>query len=364
MRAFERGNDAFEAREAEKRFDRFFVADLRGLFASRFVPVGMFRSDGRIVQAARRGVDRRGIAVRVLEHERVEAVHHAFRSEGERAGVVAELGASAERFHAVDFHRVVREPVEKSRGVRAAAHAGADVVRKLARHFDELFPRLDADDALELAHHQRERMRPDDRADAVNRVHGIGEIRFERRVHRFLQRSRAARDGDDFRAEHLHAHHVRVFFPDVRLAHVDFHGNAEVGARRRQRDAVLPRARFRDELFLAEVFREQRFAHAVVEFVRARVVQVFALEVNAPAADFFRQVLAVVNRRRPALEMLADAAQFPDEVVRAADRVICARDFVHLLLQRFGNEGAAEFSEKALGVGKTLVCGKLFVVHM
>lgn len=115
--------------------------------------------------------------------------------------------------------------------------------------------------------------------------------------------------------------------------------------------------------FFAEIFREQRFAHAVVELVRARVVQVFALQVDAAAADAFRQVFAVVNRRRASLKMFADAAQFLNEVVRAADRMIRVGDFVHLLLQFRRNVGSAEFSEKSLGVGKSFVSGKLFVVH-
>jgi hypothetical protein len=40
---------------------------------------------------------------------------------------------------------------------------------------------------------------------------------------------------------------------------------------------VLTRARFGDELLLAHLFCEQRFAEAVVNLVRAGVVEVLAL---------------------------------------------------------------------------------------
>jgi hypothetical protein len=49
-------------------------------------------------------------------------------------------------------------------------------IRQAACHFLKLFVRFDADDALEVAHHHRERMRADDRADAVDGGFRIFEV--------------------------------------------------------------------------------------------------------------------------------------------------------------------------------------------
>jgi len=51
---------------------------------------------------------------------------------------------------------------------------------------------------------------------------------------------------------------------------------------------MLARAGFRDDARLAHFFREQALANGVVDFVRARVEQIFALEIDARPAEFFR----------------------------------------------------------------------------
>ncbi len=55
----------------------------------------------------------------------------------------------------------------------------------------------------------------------------------------------------------------------------------------------------------------------MIEFVGTGVVEVFALEIDLGAAKFFRKSGGVVGRGRAALEMLSDAAEFLDEIVRA-----------------------------------------------
>ena len=63
------------------------------------------------------------------------------------------------------------------------------------------------------------------------------------------------------------------------------HSKADEGGGGGERDAVLPRARLGDELLLAHALGQQRLAEAVVDLVRAGVVQILALEVNLRAAD-------------------------------------------------------------------------------
>ena len=79
-------------------------------------------------------------------------------------------------------------------------------------------------------------------------------------------------------------------------AHVDDALEPETSADGRGRDAVLAGAGLRDDAPLAEARREQDLAERVVDLVRARVVQVLALE-DDPAA-LGREALGLVQRRR------------------------------------------------------------------
>ncbi len=206
--------------------------------------------------------------------------------------------------------------------LRAAAHAGLDDVGQVAGHLDELLARLHADDLLEVAHHERERVRAHDGADAVDGVLVVGEVRLERRVHGLLEGLQPVRDGHDGRAEELHAAHVRRLLLDVDHAHVDLALEAEVRGRRGERDAVLAGAGLGDELLLAHVLGQQALAHAVVELVRAGVVEVLALEVDLRAAVGQREGARVVDRRGPPLEVLAQVAQLGDEGRVVLDLVV------------------------------------------
>ena len=105
--------------------------------------------------------------------------------------------------------------------------------------------RLVADDALELAHHPRERMRADDRADAVvRRLDGRDPV-AQRLVDRVLERRAARLDRDDLGAEQLHAPHVERLALDVDRAHEDGAVEPEQRGGGRGRDAVLAGARSR-----------------------------------------------------------------------------------------------------------------------
>ena len=245
-----------------------------------------------------------------------------FRAVGHRRGVLAHALAAPQRLHADELHRVVEEAGEDAHRVGAAAHARLDHVRQIAGHLHELLARLHAHDLLEVAHHERERMRADDGADAVDGVLVVGEVGLERRVHGLLERLQPVRDRHDGRAEELHAAHVGRLLLDVHHAHVDLAREAEVRGGRGERDAVLAGAGLGDELLLAHVLGQQALAHAVVELVRAGVVEVLALEVDLRAAVGEREGARVVDRRRPALEVLAQVAQLGDEGGVVLDLVV------------------------------------------
>ena len=103
--------------------------------------------------------------------------------------------------------------------------------------------------------------------------------------------------------------------------------------------------------FLPMRLREQRLADGVVDLVRAGVVEVFALEKDLRAADFLRQALGVIDRRRPADVMLQIAIEFGDELRIAAQTQIRVGQFLERRHQRFGDVDAAVRAEVALRVG-------------
>ena len=116
-----------------------------------------------------------------------------------------------------------------------------------------------------------------DRAHPV--AHGL--------VDRVAERPRAGRHGTHLRAQQLHAEDVGLLAADVFLAHVDNAFQAEAGACRGCRDAVLSGAGFGDDAAFTHSQREQCLAERVVDFVCAGMVQVLALQVNLRTAAFF-----------------------------------------------------------------------------
>ena len=51
---------------------------------------------------------------------------------------------------------------------------------------------------------------------------------------------------------------------------------------------MLARAGFGDDAVFAHAFGEQNLPHAMIDLVRAGMVQLFALEINFRAAEIFR----------------------------------------------------------------------------
>jgi len=81
-------------------------------------------------------------------------------------------------------------------------------------------------------------------------------------------------------------------------------------SRCRRGHAVLSRAGFRDDAALPHAPRQQPLPQRVVDLVRAGVQQVFALEVDARAAQLFRKPPRKVERRGTARVIPQQVAQF------------------------------------------------------
>ena len=159
---------------------------------------------------------------------------------------------------------------------------------------------LDADDRLKVAHHHRIRMRAGDGADAIECRADIGHPVAQRLVHGVLERLGAGFHRHHLGAEHVHAEHVRSLPLDVDRAHIDDAFKAEARAERRGSDAVHAGAGLGDDALLAHAPRQKNLAEHVVHFMRAGVIELFALEVDFRAAAIFCQALGKIQRRRPA----------------------------------------------------------------
>ena len=194
--------------------------------------------------------------------------------------MVAERRTASERLNTVDIDRVIEKSREHSHSVRAAADTGDNGVRQLTGHIEELLPRFDSDDALEITHHHRERVRADHGAYAVNRVLIFLHICVKGGVNRFFEGHKPVCHLDDICAEYLHSRDVRSLLFNIDRAHINVALKPEISRRGGKRNAVLTRSGLGDNLFLAHVFRQQRLAHAVVQLVRAGVVEVLALYVK------------------------------------------------------------------------------------
>src|SRR5690606_30331865 len=96
--------------------------------------------------------------------------------------------------------------------------------------------------------------------------------------------------------QQLHAEDVGLLAFGVLLAHVDDAFQAEFRADRRRGNAVLTRARLGDDARLAHAHGEEYLPDAVVDFMRARVVQLVALEIDLRAAEMLRDARGEIKR--------------------------------------------------------------------
>ena len=116
-----------------------------------------------------------GLAIGILHHIGVRPLERTGCPAGECGGVASGLDAVAACLVTDQAHvRVVEERVEDADGVGSPADAGGDRVGQPTGLVQHLGPGLQTDDALEVAHHQWERMWSGGGAEAVVGVVGVG----------------------------------------------------------------------------------------------------------------------------------------------------------------------------------------------
>ena len=117
---------------------------------------------------------------------------------------------------------------------------------------------------------------------------------------------------------------------------------------------MLAGAGFGDDTALAEALCEQRLADAIVDLVRARVIQILALQPDLRAAELARPALGVIDGRRTADVMLELALEFRDEVGIVAVARVLRLQLVERRNQRLGDEHAAVGAEMSALVGQIM----------
>lgn len=312
----------------------------------------MLRADAGVVQSGRDGVRLGDLALVVLEDVGARAVQDAGLPRGEGRRVLAGLhpvpgGLAA---HQADVG-VGDEGVEEADGVGAAADAGDRRVREASRALQDLAAGLDADDAVEVADHRREGVRARDRAEEVVRAVHVGDPVAERLVDGVLQRPGARLHGDDLGAEHPHPGHVQCLALGVDLAHVDGAFEAEEGAGGRGGDAVLAGSGLGDDPGLTHALGEECLAQHVVDLVRARVVQVLALEEDPGAARVLGEARDLGQGAGPARVVDHELVELGGEGGIGLGLVVLDGDLVHGGDERLRDELAAVRAEIALGAG-------------
>src|SRR5450631_328976 len=304
VRGFERRNNAFGPSQQHGCLKRLGVRGRNIVRAPRISEHGMLGADRRVVQTGGDRVRGRDLTRSVLQDVRISSLQNARRTAAETSRVLAQSFAESAGFHSDEFDFFVfEEVVENADGIRSSADAGDDGVGKFAFGFADLDACFASDDAMEVAHHGRIGMRSEHAAEQVVRGAYVGDPV----AHGFV-------DG--------------VF------------EGARTGI-----DAALTGAGFRDHAVLAHAFDEQALAEAVVDFVRARVEQVFAFEINFRAAKFCGQAAGEEKRRGASSIRLQQLVESCLELAVALGFFVCALQFIERGHQRFRNVPAAVNSE-------------------
>jgi len=115
---------------------------------------------------------------------------------------------------------------------------------------------------------------------------------------------------------------------------------------------VLPRAGLGDDAALAHAPRQQRLPQAIVDLVGARVVQVFAFEEQAGAAQLVADRRGIQQRARAAHVVRQHGPVLGPEPGFRPDGAISAFKRVQRRRQRLGHVAAAVAAELPRRVGK------------
>ena len=248
-------------------------------------------------------------------------------------------------FDADQFDVGIRhERVEDAHRIRTTAHACDDRFRQPSRDAQHLLARFATDAGVKVPHHARIRSWTDHAADDVVTGIDVRDPVPDRLTGRIFERPRSSGHRHHRCTKQLHAEHVQALAMCVLLAHVHHALEAELRTHCRRRHTVLTRARFRDDAPLSHANREQDLRQRIVDLVRARVAEIFALEPHR-CTHARRQARRKAKRRFAPDERLEQSVQFRLKRSVGLDRLVRRRQFVERGHQRFRHIAATEGTE-------------------
>lgn len=244
-----------------------------------------------------------------------------------------------------------QERIKEADGIGTAADAGDEEVGQAVFFFEDLTAGFITEDALEIADHDWIGVSAVSCAENVMSGTDIGDPIAHGFIDRFLKGLLAGCDRDDFCPEHFHAEDIEGLAFAIDRAHVNDAFQAKHGADRCGGDSVLPGAGFSDDAGFSHSPGEENLAHGIVDFMSARMEEIFALEVNARAIEFAGETFGEVKRG-------GASAKFAEVIVELLLKfgiVLGAEIFLFQLLegmhQRFGNITSTESAETAMSIG-------------
>ena len=356
VRGFQRRDNAFGAAAVVEGVQRLLIGYRDVFDAALLVQPGVFGANAGVVQT---GGDRVGVGdltVTVLQQVGAVAVQHAGRAALQAGGVLAGVDAVTGRFHADHLHLgVIEERVEQAHGVGATADTGDQAVGQTAFAFQHLLVRLAADDRLKVAYQRRVGVRTGHGADHVEGVVDVGHPVAQRLVHCVLEGAGAGGHGDDLGAQQPHAGDVVALTVNVGRAHVDHALQAEARTHGGGCHAVHAGAGLGDDPRLAHAAGQQGLADAVVDLVRAGVIQLLALEEDLRATVLLGQPFGEIQRAGAADELGVEAVQLGDKRGLGAGFVVGLLQLQHQRHQRLGHKAATKLAELTERVGFTAI---------
>ena len=352
VRGLDRRNDAFAPAQQQHRVHRLGVGDRQVLGSAGVLEEGVLRADARVVETRGDGVRLDGLPVLVLQQVGVGTLERTRRTAGEGRGVSAGLDPVAGGLVSDEPHPgIVEERVEDPDCVGTPTDTGGYGVGQAPGSGADLRAGLESDDALEVAHEHRERVRARRGAEAVVGVVGVGHPVAQGLVDRVLEGLRPRRHRHHPRAEQAHPGDVESLARGVDCAHVDDAFEVEQRARGRGGDAVLTGAGLGDDAGLAHPLGKQRLPEHVVDLVRAGVVEILALEEQPCSPGVLAHPGRLEQRRGPAGVIPLQAVEFVEERRIHTRLLVLGGDLLDHRHQRLGDVSAAVDAEMALAVG-------------
>src|SRR5437016_5287915 len=199
--------------------------------------------------------------------------------------MLSQIGTTPAGFNSNQLHLLVgKEFIEDPHRIRASSDTSNHSIREPACLLQDLLASFTADAAMKIAHHYRVWVSSEDRSEQVMRGANIGDPIAHGLVNGIFERAGTRIHWPHFSPKQTHAKDVQLLAPHVLAAHIDYAFKSEQRADRGAGHTVLTCSRFGDDAPLAHAPRKESLANAVVDFVRAGVKKILALQVDAGAA--------------------------------------------------------------------------------